>query len=75
MIYNNKAKKKLYIIVALILINAVGFTSARYYFSLHNTTEEIPSGLLKKFTQSSPEMISPSRFFEFGLDLLRNIGK
>jgi len=43
---NNKAKKKLYIIVALILINAVGFTSARYYFSLHNTTEEIPSGLL-----------------------------
>jgi hypothetical protein len=72
---NNKAKKKLYIIVALILINAVGFTSARYYFSLHNTTEEIPSGLLKKFTQSSPEMISPSKFLEFGLDLLQNIGK
>lgn len=72
---NNKAKKNLYIIVALILINAVGFTSARYYFSLHNTTEEIPSGLLKKFTQSSPEMISPSKFLEFGLDLLQNIGK
>ncbi len=72
---NNKAKKKLYIIAALILINAVGFTSARYYFSLHNTTEEIPSGLLKKFTQSSPEMISPSKFLEFGLDLLQNIGK
>ena len=72
---NNKAKKKLYIIAALILINAVGFTSARYYFSLHNTTEEIPSGLLKKFTQSSPEMISPSKFLELGLDLLQNIGK
>jgi hypothetical protein len=72
---NNKAKKKLIIIFALIAINVVGFTSARYYFSLQPTTDELPTGLLKKFTQSSPEVISPSKFLEIGLELLQNLGK
>lgn len=72
---NNKAKKKLIIIFALIAINVVGFTSARYYFSLQSTTNELPTGLLKKFTQSSPEVISPSKFLEIGLELLQNLGK
>ncbi len=72
---NNKAKKKLIIIIALIAINVVGFTSARYYFSMHTTTEEIPTGLLKKFTQSSPEIISPTKFLELGLDMIQKIGK
>ncbi len=72
---NKKAKKKLIIIIALVAINVVGFTSARYYFSLHTTTDEIPSGLLKKFTQSSPEVISPSKFLELGIDILKKIGK
>ncbi len=72
---NKKAKKKLIIIFALVAVNVVGFTSARYYFSLHSTTDELPTGLLKKFTQSSPEVISPAKFLELGMDILRKIGK
>lgn len=72
---NIKAKKKLIVIIALVLVNAIGFASARYYFSLHIDSSQVSNTFLQRFNQASPAMISPSKFLEFGLDLLKNIGK
>ena len=72
---NIKVNKKFIVIIALILVNAAGFTSARYYFSMHIDANPVSTNFIQRYNQASPAMINPSKFLEFGLDLLKNIGK
>ncbi len=72
---NIKSNKKFIVIIALLLVNAVGFASARYYFSMHIESKQVSANFFQRFNQANPTMINPSKFLEFGLDLLRNIGK
>ena len=72
---NIKANKKFIVIIALILVNAVGFTSARYYFSTHIESNQVSTNFFQRYNQASPAMINTSKFLEFGIDLLKNIGK
>jgi hypothetical protein len=72
---NIKANKKFIVIIALILVNAVGFTSARYYFAQHIESNQVSTNFFQRFNQASPDMINPSKFLEFGIDLLKYIGK
>ena len=69
-----KLNKRFWVIVALVVINAVGFISAQYYFSFHNNEQSVTSTLIDHVTDGKPKMIKPADFLEFGLDMLRNIG-
>ena len=46
---NIKANKKFIVIIALILVNAVGFTSARYYFAQHIESNQLSTNFFQMF--------------------------
>ena len=69
-----KVGKKLLILMALIVINAVGFVSARYYFTTSESQTTASVDIIKSAAKSSTTVVNTNRFLGLGLDLLRKFG-
>lgn len=71
-----KYSKRIVVILLLFTINIAGFLAAKYYFTNQTSnTNGFQTEILDKVKQNGPVLVHPSDFLQFGLDVLRNLGK
>jgi hypothetical protein len=67
-----KRLKKNYLLIAfLLLVNVIGFLSAKAYFSNASGANIFNTQVLKESVSFNPKMIAPAKWLELGIDLLK----
>ena len=68
--------KRVTFICVLLALNVVGFMAAKYYFTDQSSNpNHFEPGILDKMKQNGPVLVHPSDFLQFGLEVIKDLGK
>lgn len=70
----NKVKRKYLILIALLLVNAVGFFIADTYFKKQEADTSATTSFIESATTTGAQILYTEKILGVGIDLLRKIG-